>query len=68
MLGGPIRHFEDVTDTLAGKGIVVPVLGIEADVVDRRTCSDARVKDQKRAFMETVGAAKREGGPKGWQS
>jgi benzoyl-CoA reductase/2-hydroxyglutaryl-CoA dehydratase subunit BcrC/BadD/HgdB len=57
-----------VTDTLAEKGIVVPVLGIEADMVDTRTYSDALAKDQIRAFMETVDAAKRERGAKGRQS
>ena len=48
-----------VTDAPAEKGIVVPVLGVEADMVDTRTYSDGLVKDQIRAFMETVDAAKR---------
>jgi benzoyl-CoA reductase/2-hydroxyglutaryl-CoA dehydratase subunit BcrC/BadD/HgdB len=49
-----------ITDALKARGINIPVLGIEADMVDSRTYSDARVKDQVRAFMETVDAAKRE--------
>jgi len=37
-------------------------LGIEADMVNTRIYSDALVKDQIRAFMETVDATKRERG------
>jgi len=47
-------------DGLARRGLRVPTLGIEADMVDTRTYSDALVKAQIRAFMETVDAAKRE--------
>jgi len=47
-------------DGLGKRGLKVPALGIEADMVDTRTYSDALVKDQIRAFMETVDAAKRE--------
>jgi benzoyl-CoA reductase/2-hydroxyglutaryl-CoA dehydratase subunit BcrC/BadD/HgdB len=57
-----------ITDSLKEKGISIPTLGIEADMVDARTYSDALVKDQIRAFMETVDAAKRERGAKGRQS
>jgi benzoyl-CoA reductase/2-hydroxyglutaryl-CoA dehydratase subunit BcrC/BadD/HgdB len=38
----------------------IPALGIEADMVDTRTYSDALVKQRLAAFMETVDAAKRE--------
>jgi len=38
-------------------GLDVPTLGIEADMVDPRTYSEALVKDRIRAFMETVDAA-----------
>ena len=48
------------TDTLKRKGITIPTLSIEADMVDTRTYSDARVKDQIRAFMEVVATSKRE--------
>jgi hypothetical protein len=48
------------TDALAKEGLRIPTLGIEADMVDSRTYSDALVKDQIRAFMETVDATKRE--------
>ena len=48
------------TDGLKQRGLRVPTLGIEADMVDTRTYSDALVKERKRAFMETVDAAKRE--------
>jgi benzoyl-CoA reductase/2-hydroxyglutaryl-CoA dehydratase subunit BcrC/BadD/HgdB len=37
----------------------VPTLGIEADMVDSRAYSDAIIKDQIRAFMETVDAARK---------
>jgi benzoyl-CoA reductase/2-hydroxyglutaryl-CoA dehydratase subunit BcrC/BadD/HgdB len=49
-----------ITDALKEKGLSVPTLGIEADMVDTRTYSDARIKDQIRAFMETVDEAKKE--------
>jgi benzoyl-CoA reductase/2-hydroxyglutaryl-CoA dehydratase subunit BcrC/BadD/HgdB len=49
-----------ITDALKEKDISIPTLGIEADMVDARTYSDALVKDQIRAFMETVDATKRE--------
>ena len=48
------------TDAIAKEGLRIPTLGIEADMVDSRTYSDALVKDQIRAFMGTVDAAKRE--------
>jgi benzoyl-CoA reductase/2-hydroxyglutaryl-CoA dehydratase subunit BcrC/BadD/HgdB len=48
-----------IGDALKEKGVTVPMLGIEADMVDTRTYSDALVKDQIRAFMETVDTAKR---------
>jgi benzoyl-CoA reductase/2-hydroxyglutaryl-CoA dehydratase subunit BcrC/BadD/HgdB len=48
------------TDALAKEGLRIPTLGIEADMVDSRTYSDALVKDQIRAFMETVDATKRD--------
>ena len=48
------------TDGLKLRGLKVPTLGIEADMVDTRTYSDALVKERIRAFMETVDAAKRE--------
>jgi len=49
-------------DALSQAGLRVPTLGIEMDMVDTRTYSDALVKDKIRAFMETVDAAKRERG------
>jgi len=51
-----------ITDALKAKGVGVPMLGIEADMVNTRIYSDALVKDQIRAFMETVDATKRERG------
>jgi len=48
------------TDGLKLRGLRVPTLGIEADMVDTRTYSDALVKERIRAFMETVDAAKKE--------
>ena len=42
------------------RGLRVPMLGIEADMVDTRTYSDALVKEQLRAFMDTVATAKKE--------
>jgi len=52
--------WQRLTDGLKLRGLRVPTLGIEADMVDTRTYSDALVKDRIRAFMETVDAAKRE--------
>jgi benzoyl-CoA reductase/2-hydroxyglutaryl-CoA dehydratase subunit BcrC/BadD/HgdB len=49
-----------IGDALKEKGLTVPTLGIEADMVDTRTYSDARVKDQISAFMETVDVTKKE--------
>jgi benzoyl-CoA reductase/2-hydroxyglutaryl-CoA dehydratase subunit BcrC/BadD/HgdB len=47
-------------EALKTAGLNVPTLGIEADMVDSRTYSDAAIKDQIRAFMETVEAAHEE--------
>lgn len=47
-------------DALKKRGLRVPTLGIEADMVDSRTYSDTLVKERIRAFMETVAEAKRE--------
>lgn len=57
-----INTWRRFTDRLKLSRVTVPTLGIEADMVDTRTYSDALVKDQIRAFMETVDAAKREQG------
>jgi benzoyl-CoA reductase/2-hydroxyglutaryl-CoA dehydratase subunit BcrC/BadD/HgdB len=57
-----INTWRRFTDRLKVRGVTIPTLGIEADMVDTRTYSDALVKDQIRAFMETVDAAKRERG------
>jgi len=50
-----------INDGLREKGMAVPMLGIEADMVDTRTYSDVLVKQRITAFMETVDAAKRTG-------
>ncbi len=52
--------WQRLTDGLKLRGLRVPTLGIEADMVDTRTYSDVLVKEQLRAFMETVDAAKSE--------
>ncbi|MFC2039224.1 2-hydroxyacyl-CoA dehydratase subunit D [Chloroflexota bacterium] len=38
----------------------IPTLGIEADMVDSRAYSDRLIKDQIKAFMETLDGARRE--------
>jgi len=54
------HKWKRLKEELKKAGLNVPTLGIEADMVDSRTYSDALIKDQIRAFMETVDAAKRE--------
>jgi benzoyl-CoA reductase/2-hydroxyglutaryl-CoA dehydratase subunit BcrC/BadD/HgdB len=40
-------------------GLNTPLLGIEVDMVDPRTYSEALTKDRIRAFMETVDVVKK---------
>jgi len=47
-------------EELQKAALTVPTLGIEADMIDSRTYSDAAIKDQITAFMETVEAAHRQ--------
>jgi hypothetical protein len=47
-----------IADALRDQGAGIPMLGIEADMVDSRTYSDIMVKERLAAFMETVSAAK----------
>ena len=54
------QTWREFTDALNEKGLRIPTVAIEADMVDTRTYSDALVKDRIRAFMDTVDAAKRE--------
>ena len=49
-----------LNEELKKAGLNIPTLGIEADMVDPRTYSDALIKDRIRAFMETVDAAQRQ--------
>ena len=44
-------------DGLEKRGLKVPMLGIEADMVDTKTYADALVRDQITTFTETVDAA-----------
>jgi len=51
-----------LNEELKKAGLHIPTLGIEADMVDPRTYSDALIKDRIKAYMETVDAAKRQRG------